>query len=158
MSTMDATNSISDYVAQAAKWGHKAIAVTDHGDLQAFPEAHSAGQKHGVKVLYGLEANVVDGGQNIAYNDAHVNLKDATYVVFDTETTGLSAQYDKVIELAAVKMKGGTVIDRFEEFIDPGHPLSQTTINLTSITDDMVRGSKSEGEVFGCLRTSVRAA
>ena len=148
MSTMDATNSISDYVAQAAKWGHKAIAVTDHGDLQAFPEAHSAGQKHGVKVLYGLEANVVDGGQNIAYNDAHVNLKDATYVVFDTETTGLSAQYDKVIELAAVKMKGGTVIDRFEEFIDPGHPLSQTTINLTSITDDMVRGSKSEGEVF----------
>ena len=88
MSTMDATNSISDYVAQAAKWGHRAIAVTDNGDLQAFPEAHSAGQKHGVKVLYGLEANVVDGGQNIAYNDAHVNLKDATYVVLIPKRRG----------------------------------------------------------------------
>ena len=148
MSQMDATNSISDYVAQAAKWGHKAIAVTDHGGLQAFPEAHTAGKKNNVKILYGVEADVVNDGTPIAYNDAHVNLKDATYVVFDTETTGLSARYDKVIELAAVKMKNGTVIDKFEQFIDPGHPLSQTTINLTSITDDMVRGSKSEEEVF----------
>lgn len=148
MSMMDATNSISDYVAQAAKWGHKAIAITDHGTLQAFPEAHSAGKKNGIKILYGVEANLVDDGTPIAYNDAHENLKDATYVIFDTETTGLSAQYDKVIELAAVKMEKGNVVDTFDEFIDPGHPLSQTTINLTSITDDMVRGSKSEEEVF----------
>lgn len=148
MSQMDGINSISDYVAQAAKWGQKAIAVTDHGVLQAFPEAHTAGKKNNVKILYGVEADVVNDGTPIAYNDQHVNLKDATYVIFDTETTGLSAQYDKVIELAAVKMKNGTVIDRFEQFIDPGHPLSQTTINLTSITDDMVRGSKSEEEVF----------
>lgn len=148
MSQMDATNSISDYVSQAAKWGHKAIAVTDHGGLQAFPEAHTAGQKNNVKILYGVEADIVNDGMPIAYNEAHVNLKDSTYVIFDTETTGLSARYDKVIELAAVKMKNGTVIDRFEQFIDPGHPLSQTTINLTSITDDMVKGSKSEEEVF----------
>ena len=148
MSQMDATNSISDYVAQAAKWGQKAIAVTDHGGLQAFPEAHTAGQKNNVKILYGVEADIVEDGTPIAYNEQHVNLKDATYVVFDTETTGLSARYNKVIELAAVKMKNGTVIDQFEQFIDPGHPLSETTINLTSITDDMVRGSKSEEEVF----------
>lgn len=148
MSAMDATNSISSYVKQAADWGQKAIAVTDHGTLQAFPEAHSAGEQNGVKILYGVEANVVDDGTPIAYNDQHVLLKDATYVVFDTETTGLSARYDKVIELAAVKMKDGNVIDTFEQFIDPGHPLSQTTINLTSITDDMVKGSKSEEEVF----------
>lgn len=148
MSMMDATNSISDYVKQAATWGQKAIAITDHSTLQAFPEAHSAGLKNNVKILYGVEANVVDDGQPIAYNEQHVKLKDATYVVFDTETTGLSARYDKVIELAAVKMKDGEVIERFEQFIDPGHPLSQTTIKLTSITDDMVRGSKSEKEVF----------
>lgn len=148
MSMMDATNSISDYVKQAASWGQKAIAITDHSTLQAFPEAHSAGVKNNVKILYGVEANVVDDSQPIAYNEQHVDLKEATYVVFDTETTGLSARYDKVIELAAVKMQGGTVIDRFEQFIDPGHPLSQTTIKLTSITDDMVRGSKSEKEVF----------
>ena len=148
MSMMDATNSISDYVKQAADWGQKAIAITDHGTLQAFPEAHSAGEQNGVKILYGVEANVVDDGTPIAYNSRHIALKDATYVVFDTETTGLSARYDKVIELAAVKMKDGNVVDTFEQFIDPGHPLSQTTINLTSITDDMVRGSKSEEEVF----------
>lgn len=153
MSMMDATNSISDYVAQAAKWGQKAIAITDHGTLQAFPEAHSAGQKHGVKILYGVEANLVEDGTPIAYNEAKVDLKSATYVIFDTETTGLSANYDKVIELAAVKMKDGEVIDRFEEFIDPGHPLSKTTIELTSITDEMVKGSKTEEEVFKLFQT-----
>ena len=152
MSMMDATNSISDFVAQAAKWGQKAIAITDHSTLQAFPEAHSAGQKNGVKILYGVEANVVEDSQPIAYNEAHEELKHATYVVFDTETTGLSAQYNKVIELAAVKMKDGEKIGEFEEFIDPGHPLSQTTINLTHITDAMVRGSKTEEEVFKLFR------
>ena len=106
---VDATNSISDYVKQAASWGQKAIAITDHSTLQAFPEAHSAGVKNNVKILYGVEANVVDDSQPIAYNEQHVDLKEATYVVFDTETTGLSARYDKVIELAAVKMQGGTV-------------------------------------------------
>lgn len=148
MSTMDATNSISEYVTQAAKWGHKAIAVTDHGNLQAFPEAHSAGKKNGVKILYGLEASVVEDGTPIAYNEDHVSLKDATYVVFDTETTSLSAAYGKLIEVAAVKMKDGEVIAEFEEFIDPGFPLSPQTTELTHITNEMVRGSKSEEEVL----------
>ncbi|MDU0991114.1 MAG: exonuclease domain-containing protein, partial [Enterococcus faecium] len=148
MSTMDATNSISDLVAQAGKWGHRAIAITDHGGAQAFPEAHSAGKKAGVKILYGVEANVVDDGVPIAYNDAHEALNEATYVVFDVETTGLSAVYDTIIELAAVKMYKGNVIESFDEFIDPGHPLSRTTVDLTGITDEMVRGSKSEEEVL----------
>lgn len=148
MSTMDATNHIGDLVAQAGKWGHKAIAITDHAGAQAFPDAHAAGKKAGVKILYGVEANVVDDGVSIAYNDQHIALTDATYVVFDVETTGLSAVYDTIIELAAVKMHKGNVIDTFEEFIDPGHPLSETTINLTGITDEMVRGSKSEKEVL----------
>ncbi|MDH6363045.1 DNA polymerase-3 subunit alpha (Gram-positive type) [Enterococcus sp. PF1-24] len=148
MSTMDATNNIGDLVAQAGKWGHKAIAITDHGGAQAFPDAHNAGKKAGVKIIYGIEANVVDDGVPIAYNDAHENLSDGTYVVFDVETTGLSAVYDTIIELAAVKMHKGNVLESFDEFIDPGHPLSATTINLTGITDEMVRGSKSEEEVL----------
>ncbi|WP_368251476.1 PolC-type DNA polymerase III [Enterococcus sp. 2201sp1_2201st1_B8_2201SCRN_220225] len=148
MSTMDATNSIGDLVAQAAKWGHKAIAITDHGGAQSFPDAHSAGKKHGVKILYGVEANVVDDGVPVAYNPAHIPLTDATYVVFDVETTGLSAVYNTIIELAAVKMHKGNVIESFDEFIDPGHPLSKTTVELTGITDEMVRGSLPEREVM----------
>lgn len=139
MSQMDATNNIAEYVAQAAKWGHKAIAVTDHGGVQAFPDAHWAGVKHDVKILYGVEAYVVDDGVDVAYNPQHILLSDATYVVFDVETTGLSAIYDSIIELAAVKMHKGNVIDTFEAFINPGHPLSATTISLTGITDKMVQ-------------------
>ena len=152
MSTMDATNSASDFMSQAAAWGHKALAITDHSGLQAFPEAYSAGKKNGVKPLFGVEANLVDDGVPIAYNPKHVPLKNTQYVIFDVETTGLSAIYDKVIELSAVKMENGNVIDQFEEFIDPGFPLSETTINLTSITDEMVRGSLSEEEVFKKFR------
>lgn len=148
MSTMDATNSATDLIAQAGKWGLPAVAITDHAGAQSFPEAYHAGKKHGVKILYGVEANIVDDGVPIAYNAQHLSLTDSIYVVFDVETTGLSAVYDTIIELAAVKMHKGNVIDTFEQFIDPGHPLSQTTINLTGITDDMVRGSKSEKEVL----------
>ncbi|MGX7198484.1 PolC-type DNA polymerase III [Enterococcus nangangensis] len=148
MSQMDATNSITDFVVQAKKWGQEAIAITDHGGAQSFPEAYQAGQKNGVKILYGVEANLVDDGVPIAYNLQDVVLSDAEYVVFDVETTGLSAVYDTIIELAAVKMHKGNVIGEFEEFIDPGHPLSKTTVELTGITDEMVRGSKSEEEVL----------
>ncbi|AQP53214.1 PolC-type DNA polymerase III [Vagococcus penaei] len=153
MSTMDATNSATDLVAQAGKWGLPAVAITDHSGAQSFPDAYHAGQKHGVKILYGVEANIVDDGVPIAYHPKHEHLSDATYVVFDVETTGLSAVYDTIIELAAVKMHKGNVIDTFEQFIDPGHPLSQTTINLTGITDEMVRGSKSEKEVLELFKT-----
>ncbi|MEG2937944.1 MAG: exonuclease domain-containing protein, partial [Vagococcus sp.] len=152
MSTMDAVSSATALVTQAAKWGMPAIAITDHAGAQAFPDAYHAGQKNGVKILFGLEANVVDDGVPIAYQPKHVLLTDATYIVFDVETTGLSAVYDTIIELAAVRMHKGNVIDTFEQFIDPGHPLSQTTINLTGITDEMVRGSKSEKEVLRMFR------
>ncbi|MGX7031662.1 PolC-type DNA polymerase III [Vagococcus zengguangii] len=152
MSTMDALPSAKDLVKQAADWGMPAIAITDHAGAQAFPDAHHAGEAGGVKVMYGIESNVIDDGVPIAYNPAPINLSDATYVVFDVETTGLSAVYDTIIELAAVKMHKGNIIETFEEFIDPGHPLSQTTINLTGITDEMVRGSKSEKEVLSLFK------
>lgn len=148
MSQMDAVSSVSRLIEQAKKWGHKAIAVTDHAVVQSFPEAYSASKKHDLKVLYGLEANLVDDGVPIAYNDVHRELTEATYVVFDVETTGLSAVYDTIIELAAVKIRDGEIIDRFERFANPHHPLSATTINLTGITDDMVRDAPEVTEVI----------
>ncbi|MBS4198992.1 PolC-type DNA polymerase III [Bacillus sp. FJAT-49732] len=139
MSQMDAVTSISSYVAQAKKWGHKAIAITDHAVVQSFPEAYSAGKKNDIKILYGLEANLIDDGVPIAYNSDHRLLDTAEYIVFDVETTGLSAIYDTIIELAAVKIRNGEVVDKFESFANPHHPLSATTIELTGITDDMVK-------------------
>ncbi|WP_057740941.1 PolC-type DNA polymerase III [Limosilactobacillus secaliphilus] len=157
MSTMDATNSISEYVKQAIKWGQPAIAITDHAGVQGFPEAFKASydgkkKEHKIKMLYGVEANVVDDGIPLVYNEDHQVLDGSTYVVFDVETSGLSAIYDRVIELSASKMKNGEVIDRFDEFIDPGFPLSEQTTALTSITNEMVHGSKSEEEVFKMFR------
>ncbi|WP_153462583.1 PolC-type DNA polymerase III [Sediminibacillus terrae] len=148
MSQMDAVVSAGRLVQQAAEWKHPAVAITDHAVVQSYPEAYAAGQKHGVKVIYGLEANIVDDGVPIAYNEADLNLEDAVYVVFDVETTGLSAVYDTIIELAAVKVQGGEIIDRFEAFANPHHPLSQTTIDLTGITDDMVKDAPDVGEVL----------
>jgi DNA polymerase-3 subunit alpha (Gram-positive type) len=139
MSQMDAVTPVSKLIAQAKKWGHEAIAITDHAVVQSFPEAYSAGKKNGIKVIYGVEANLVNDGVPIAYNEDHRLLAEETYVVFDVETTGLSAVYDTIIELAAVKVYNGEIIDRFERFANPHHPLSATTIELTGITDDMVK-------------------
>src|SRR5699024_8394742 len=139
MSQLDAVVSPTRLIEQASKWGHEAIAITDHAGVQGFPEAHAAGEKNGIKVIYGVEANLVDDGVPIAYNTTDVNLDSATYVVYDVETTGLSAVYDRIIELAGVKIKDGEIIDRFERFANPHHPLSQTTIQLTGITDEMVK-------------------
>ncbi|WP_332648332.1 PolC-type DNA polymerase III [Lysinibacillus sp. 54212] len=138
MSQMDAVTPIDRLIAQAAKWGHPAIAITDHAVVQAFPDAYSAGKKNGIKVIYGLEANLVDDGAPIAYEEQHIGLEEATYVVFDVETTGFSNVYDSIIELAAVKIKNGEVIDRFERFSNPHKPLTAKIIELTHITDDML--------------------
>ncbi|MCM3765730.1 PolC-type DNA polymerase III [Neobacillus niacini] len=148
MSQMDAVTPVSALVAQAKKWGHKAIAITDHAVAQSFPEAFSAGKKNDIKILYGVEANLVDDGVPITYNDAHRLLAEDTYVVFDVETTGLSAVYDTIIELAAVKVRDGEIVDRFESFANPHHRLSATTINLTGITDDMVQTAPEVSEVL----------
>ncbi|MEH6940468.1 PolC-type DNA polymerase III, partial [Bacillus sp. JJ722] len=148
MSQMDAVSSVSSLVAQAAKWGHKAVAITDHAVAQSFPEAFGAGKKNDIKIIYGIEANLVNDGVPIAYNSAHRLLEEDTYVVFDVETTGLSAVYDTIIELAAVKIKDGEIIDTFESFANPHHPLSATTIDLTGITDDMVQDAPEVAEVL----------
>ena len=148
MSQMDGIPNISAYVNQAVTWGHKAIAVTDHNVVQAFPDAHSAAEKNGIKMIYGMEGMLVDDGVPIAYKPTDRDLKEATYVVFDVETTGLSNQYDQIIELAAVKVKDGEIIDKFERFSNPHEKLSETIINLTHITDDMLVDAPEIEEVL----------
>ncbi|WP_391573956.1 PolC-type DNA polymerase III [Cohnella sp.] len=141
MSTMDAVTPVDVYIKTAAKWGHKAIAVTDHGNVQCYPDAAKAGKKHGIKVMYGVEANVVNDSVGMVIQPREQTLEDAEYVVFDIETTGLSVTDNKIIELAGVKMKNGQEFDRFETFIDPHEPIPYNIQQLTNITDDMVRGA-----------------
>ncbi|GEO63673.1 PolC-type DNA polymerase III [Companilactobacillus nantensis] len=149
MSQMDAIPSATALIKRASDWGQTGIAITDHRALQAFPEAYNAGKKFGVKIAYGVEVDLVDEGNPIAYNLRDQKLIGSEYVIFDTETTGLSAVYDSIIEIGATKMKDGEVIDRFDKFINPGHPLSDVTTNLTSITDDMVKDAPDETVIIG---------
>lgn len=148
MSQMDAMTPVDKLVAQAAKWGHPAIAITDHAVVQAFPEAYSAGKKNGIKVIYGVEANLVDDGKPIVYDPQDRMLEDETYIVFDVETTGFSNVYDTIIELAAVKIKNGQVLDTFERFSNPHRKLTAKIIELTHITDDMLVNAPELSDVI----------
>lgn len=139
MSTMDAVTPIDVYVKTAAKWGHKAIAVTDHANVQCYPEAAKAGKKHGIKVMFGVEANVVNDAVPMVINPRKQSLADTEYVVFDIETTGLSVSHNKIIELAGIKMVNGQETERFETFINPHEPIPYNIQQLTNITDDMVK-------------------
>ena len=142
MSTMDALPEVEKLVAKAAKWGHKAVAITDHGNVQSFPHGYKAAKKAGIQLIYGMEANIVEDRVPIVYNEVEMDLSEATYVVFDVETTGLSAIYNDLIQVAASKMYKGNIVAEFDEFINPGHPLSAFTTELTGITDDHVKNAK----------------
>ncbi len=142
MSTMDALPEVEEIVGTAAKWGHKSVAITDHGNVQSFPHGYKAAKKAGIQLIYGMEANIVEDRVPIVYNEVEMDLSEATYVVFDVETTGLSAIYNDLIQVAASKMYKGNIIAEFDEFINPGHPLSAFTTELTGITDDHVKNAK----------------
>lgn len=148
MSQLDATNTPTDFIKTAKKFGQEAIAITDHGDVQSFPEAYSTGKATGMKILYGVEANMIDDHALLVLNPAPMTYEDREFVIFDVETTGLSSVYDTIIEIGAVKMKNGEVLERFDKFINPHHPLSEQTINLTSITDEMVSAADDEDVVI----------
>ncbi|HHX59621.1 MAG TPA: PolC-type DNA polymerase III [Epulopiscium sp.] len=147
MSRMDATHSVKDLVAQAAKWGHKAIAITDHGVVQAFPDAAAASKKLGIKILYGVEAYVVDDLGAVVQSPKEQTLQD-TFVVFDIETTGLKPGANKITEIGAVKMKNGEVIEEFQSFVNPGVSIPEKIVKLTGITDQMVKGAPSVEKVL----------
>ncbi|CAM3186350.1 PolC-type DNA polymerase III [Lactococcus hircilactis] len=142
MSQMDAIETPEALVQLAHQFGHKAVAITDHGGLQSFPHAHQMGKKLGVKILYGVEANLVEDKIPIVLNEQDVNMFDATYVVFDVETTGLSAVHNDLIQIAAVKMHKGNPIAEFNEFLNPGYHLSEFTTELTRITDEDVKNAR----------------
>ncbi|MBB3109431.1 DNA polymerase-3 subunit alpha (Gram-positive type) [Paenibacillus phyllosphaerae] len=141
MSTMDAVTPVDAYIKQAAKWGHKAIAISDHSNIQCFPEAAKAAKKNGIKVLFGVEANVVNDAVPMVFNSKDVPLQTGVYVVFDIETTGLSVINNKIIELAGVKMQEGKEIGRFSTFIDPHEDIPYHIQQLTNITNEMVQGA-----------------
>lgn len=147
MSAMDGVVNVSKIIEKAAKWGHSAIAITDHGVVQAFPDAQSAAKKNKIKVLYGVEGYLVDDGVPLALNEKGQTLED-TYVVFDLETTGFSSKNDKIIEIGAVKIKNGAIIDTFSEFVNPRRPIPYKITELTGINDQMVKEAKSIGDVL----------
>lgn len=142
MSTMDALPTVETLIDTAAKWGHPAIAITDHANVQSFPHGYHRARKAGIKAIFGLEANIVEDKVPISYQPVSMDLHEATYVVFDVETTGLSAMNNDLIQIAASKMYKGNIIEQFDEFIDPGHPLSAFTTELTGITDNHLIGAK----------------
>ncbi len=147
MSAMDGVSSMEEIIKRASKWGHKAIAITDHGVVQAFPEAMEASKKHGVKVLYGIEGYMIDDDTKIALSP-HNRTLDEDFVAFDIETTGFSPDNDNIIEIGAVKIKDGKIIDTFSALINPNRKLSSKIIEITNITDDMLCGKPSIEEVL----------
>ena len=138
MSDMDGVTDVGDLVKRAYKWGHKALAITDHGNVQAFPIAnHALPDDPDFKIIYGVEAYLVDDLKDIVENSKNQSLQDA-YVVFDIETTGFSPLVNKIIEIGAVKVEKGNITERFSTFVNPEVPIPFHIENLTGIKDDMV--------------------
>jgi len=138
MSAIDGINDIKDYIKLAKSLGHKALAVTDHGVVQAFPDAYSAATKAGIKLIYGVEGYLVNDMAEIVMGDSNSTLEDE-FVVFDIETTGFNARENKITEIGACKIKGGKITDRFSTFVNPEVPIPEKIVELTNITDDMVK-------------------
>ena len=156
MSNMDALTVTADAVKQAAAWGHRAIAITDHGVAQSFPDAMKAAAKakvagtdENIKILYGCEGYYVnDVDDRVVVHGSQDMTFDESFVAFDLETTGLSSRNDRIIEIGAVKLQNGEEIDRFQTFVDPERPLDPKIVELTGITDAMLRGAPKIEEVL----------
>jgi DNA polymerase-3 subunit alpha (Gram-positive type) len=158
MSDMDGVSKCGKIVRRAYEWGHKAIAITDHGVVQAFPDAwheycdikkecKREGKECDFKVIYGVEAYLVDDLKDMIVNPRGQKLDD-TYVVFDLETTGFSAKSDKIIEIGAVKVTNGKIVDRFSTFVNPERPIPFRIEKLTSINDNMVINQPTIDEIL----------
>ena len=149
MSQMDAMTSAKDLIKRAMKWGMKSIAITDHGVVQAFPEAHKllGRDNPDMKVIYGVEAYLVPEKENSVTNVKGQDL-DTTYCVLDLETTGFSAVTEKITEVGIMKVKNGELIDEFSCFVNPEKPIPQRVVEVTNITDDMVKDAETIDKVF----------
>lgn len=153
MSSMDGVSTAESLVKRAAAWGHKAIAITDHGVVQAYPEVAAAVKsirKSGnedFKAIYGVEAYFVNDSVPIVAGGADFPF-DSEFIVFDLETTGLYAANDRITEIGAVRVRGGEVIEEFDVLVNPERPIPEKIVKLTGITDDMVRGAAKEHEAL----------
>ena len=149
MSQMDAVTSAEDLLKRAISWGWKSIAITDHGVVQSFPEAHKFLGKVGdaIKVIYGVEAYFVpDKDPSVVY--PRKQDIDGEYCVLDLETTGLSFRTEKITEVGIIKIRNGEVIDEFECFVNPEKPIPQEVVDVTHITDDMVKDAETIDKVI----------
>ncbi len=148
MSEMDSVVDIKKVINRAKEWGHKAVAITDHGCVQAFPVAnHCVSKDEDFKIIYGVEGYFVDDLKDLVVNDKGQSI-DSEYVVFDIETTGLSPKFNKIIEIGAVRIKDGKIQDKYSQFINPEVPIPYSITKLTSINDNMVMDSPTIEEVL----------
>ena len=148
MSQMDGMTSATDLLKKAAKWGMKSIAITDHGVVQAFPEAHHFCEKNpDLKVIYGVEAYLAPDRTPVVSFPKGQDL-DTTYCVLDLETTGFSFRTEKITEIGIMKIKNGEVLDEFSCFVNPEKPIPQRVVEVTNITDDMVKDAETIDKVF----------
>ncbi len=146
-SALDALTDIDDVVKTAARWGHKAIAITDHGVVQAFPNMCSAGKKNGVKILYGCEAYYInDVDDHVAVSGAHGEPVGGDFVASDLEPPGLSPRTDAITEIGAVRFSGGVAVDRMDTFVNPGKPIPTEVVRLTGIRDEDVADAPGQRE------------
>ena len=155
MSQMDAVTSAGDLVNRAYQWGHKAVAITDHGVAQAFPDAMKAADKinkdeEKIKIIYGVEAYFMDDLVESVKGDADTGF-DGTFICFDIETTGLSAARDKITEIGAVKVENGVITYTFSTFANPEEKIPEEVTQLTGITDDMVKDAPSQSEAVSAF-------
>lgn len=146
MSSMDGINSFREYAEKAKLWGHKAIAITDHGVVQGYPEAMECADEN-FKVIYGMEGYLVNDSVNMVYKCDGVNI-DSEFVVFDIETTGLNPRFDDIIEIGAVRVVNRQVTDSFSTFVGIDRKLPDKIVELTSITDDMLRGQPKIAKIL----------
>ena len=148
MRDMDGVSDVKDIIKRAMKWGHKAIAITDHGDVQAFPDAnHAIGKDDDFKIIYGMEAYLVDDLKGLVEHPMGQSFAD-TFVVFDLETTGFSPSKNQIIEIGAVKVVNGSITERFSTFVNPKVPIPFEIEQLTSINDDMVLDAPTIDEIL----------
>ncbi len=150
MSQMDAVTPAAELIKRAMKWGMKSIAITDHGVVQSFPDAHKmlGFDNPDMKVIYGVEAYLVPDKSNIVTNSRNQTLEDTTYCVLDLETTGLSFRTEKITEVGIMKVKNGEVIDKFSCFVNPEKPIPPKVVEVTNITDEMVKDAETIDKVF----------
>ena len=148
MSSMDGVTSTEDYFKLAKNMGHTALAVTDHGVVQSYPEAQAASKKTGVKALYGVEFYMVNDELPFVLNPVDVPLNKATYVVFDLETTGLSTRYDKITEFGGIRFENGQIVKTLQILVNPERPIPKSVQEKTHITDEMVKDKPTIEQVI----------